>query len=100
MVYEIVLRKRFQKKYLKLLEYLETEFGFKVASDFQSIIFNRFYSLQSQPYLGKPSVTIAGMRSIVPSKHNRIYYKIAAKKIIIVNMYDTRMNPKRNRYDS
>jgi hypothetical protein len=30
--------------------------------------------------------------------YNRIYYRIKGSQIEVINMYDTRSNPKKNRY--
>lgn len=98
MVYKIVVKKRFQNKYIALLDHLGKEFGLPVALRFQRIIFKRFERLKHFPYMGISSETIPGVRSILLSKQNRIYYKIESNKIVILNMYDTRMNPKRNPY--
>lgn len=32
------------------------------------------------------------------TRHNKMYYKIKGKTVVILNMYDTRMNPKKNPY--
>lgn len=98
MVYKIVVKKRFQNKYIALLDHLGKEFGLPVALRFQRIIFKRFERLKHFPYMGISSETIPGVRSILLSKQNRIYCKIESNKIVILNMYDTRMNPKRNPY--
>jgi hypothetical protein len=39
------------------------------------------------------------LRTILITKHNRLYYKFTNDRIIIINMFDTRKNPKKNRYD-
>jgi hypothetical protein len=32
------------------------------------------------------------------TKHNRIFYRIKGNQIEVINMYDTRSNPKKNKY--
>jgi plasmid stabilization system protein ParE len=98
MVYSIISKRRYEKKLERLLIYLEDEFGLLVAKSFATKLDRKLKTLQKQPYIGKPSDTVKDVRSIMPSRHNRIYYKIFGNEIIIINMYDTRMNPRRNRY--
>ncbi len=97
MVYEIIFKKRFRNKLQNLLSYIENEFGLLVAQRFAKQLDKKFGTLQKQPFIGKPSVYIRNIRSIHAGKHNRLYYRIEGNKIVIINMYDSRINPKRNR---
>jgi plasmid stabilization system protein ParE len=97
MVYQIIFKKRFQNKLEKLLNYIENEFGLLVAQKFAMQLDKMFLTLQQQPSIGKPSLYIPNVRSIHAGKHNRLYYRIESNKIVILNLYDTRINPKRNR---
>ena len=92
MVYKIIFNKRFRNKLQNLLGYIENEFGLLVAQRFAKQLDKKFMTLQQQP-----SVYIQNIRSIHTGKHNRLYYRIEGNKIIIINMYDTRINPKKNR---
>jgi plasmid stabilization system protein ParE len=97
MAYKIVRRKRFVNKLYKLLLYLEANWGIKVAIEFQEKVDTHLKALEQQPYLGRASEkTIA--RSILITDHNRIVYKVTSDKIIVLTMFDTRMNPKKNKY--
>ncbi len=89
MAYEIVINKRFTNKLLHVLDYLEKEWGRKVASVFLSKVYSRIYALQSHPYIGSLT-SINQVRSTIITKHNRMYYKIVKNKIVILNLYGTR----------
>lgn len=98
MAYEIILKKRFTNKLVKVLAYLEQEWSQKVASNFLKKIDNRLLQLSGQPFTGVSSEKINGVRAVLITRHNRLYYKVKGKKVIVLNMYDTRMNPKRKKY--
>jgi len=98
MAYEIIIKQRFTKKVLKLLTYLEKEWSQKVAADFLIKIDRRILLLTKQPYVGTPSNKIKDIRGLLITRHNKLYYRIKNDKVIILTMYDTRMNPKRNPY--
>jgi plasmid stabilization system protein ParE len=97
MVYQIIFKKRFQHKLEKLLIYLETEFGLLVAQRIAKQLDKKLHSLQQQPFIGTPSVNFSNVRSILAGKHKRIYYRVEGNKIVVLNMYDMRINPKKNR---
>jgi plasmid stabilization system protein ParE len=98
MAYQIILKKRFANKLVKLLAYLEQEWSHKVAADFLKKIDYRIQQLSGQPLTGISSEKIEGVRSVSITRHNRLYYKVKSKKVIVLNMYDTRMNPMKKKY--
>lgn len=98
MAYEIILKKRFTNKLVKVLAYLEDEWSQQVAANFLKKIDYRLRQLSGQPFTGVPSEKIKYVRVVLITRHNRLYYKIKGKKVIILNMYDTRMNPKKKKY--
>ena len=88
MAYEIVRKKRFLNKLTYLLEYLEHEWGDKVAFDFLNNIDNKVDTQKVHPYIGALT-GIRNTRSIHITKHNRLFYKIVGNKVIIINLYNT-----------
>lgn len=98
MAYQIIYKKRFVQKLFKLLDYLNSEWSEGVADKFIDELQKRLSTLSKQPYIGAPSTVVKLVRSILITKHNRIYYRIKGNQIEVVNMYDMRINPKKNRY--
>jgi plasmid stabilization system protein ParE len=85
-------------KLLKLLDYLKTEWGENVSEAFIVKLQKRLNTLSMQPYIGVPSSLIRPVRSILITKHNRLYYRIKDDTIEVINMYDTRSDPQKNPY--
>jgi plasmid stabilization system protein ParE len=98
MAYQIVIKKRFTNKVQKTLAYLEKEWSHKIAEDFLIKIDRRIDLLTKKPHVGALSSKVKDVRGLLITRHNRLYYKIKDDKVIILNMYDTRMNPKKNLY--
>ena len=98
MAYQIIVKKRFTNKVQKVLAYLEKEWSHKVATEFLLKIDRRIKLLTKQPHVGAPSSKVKNIRGLLITRHNSMYYKIKNDKVIIINMYDTRMNPKKNPY--
>ena len=99
MAYKIIYKKRFSNKLIKLLRYLELEWSEQTAIEFLSKMDKRIETLKKQPFIGKPSSSKPDVRAILISKQNRLYYKFSKDSIIILNMYDTRQNPRKNMYE-
>ena len=99
MAYKIIYKKRFNNKLIKLLQYLEKEWGQKVSIDFLENLDKRIETLKHQPFIGKTSEKKPEVKAISITKHSRLYYKFNHNTIIILNLYDTRRNPKYNPFD-
>jgi plasmid stabilization system protein ParE len=92
---EIIVRKRFQSKVDKLLLYLETEFGKKGVDTFRMSLIAGIEIIKKFPETGAPT-TVENVRSFRAGKHVRVYYKVFRNQLIILNMYDLRINPSKN----
>jgi plasmid stabilization system protein ParE len=99
MVYKIIFKKRFENRLRKVLAYLEVEFGVLIAKKFADQVELKFTTLEQQPYMGRRSASFKNVRSILVGKQNRIYYRVESNKIIVMNMLETRMDAKRNKYE-
>ena len=98
MAYKIIVKKRFTKKLIKLLCYLEIEWGKTVADHFVDKLKKRLDNLSKQPFIGAESQHFKNVRSLLITKHNRLYYRIKEMTIEVINLYDTNMDPKKNPY--
>ncbi|HEX8676326.1 MAG TPA: type II toxin-antitoxin system RelE/ParE family toxin [Segetibacter sp.] len=58
MAYQIIVKKRFTNKIVRLLEYLETEWGKTVADNFLKEIDRRLHTLSEQPLMELQVMTI------------------------------------------
>jgi plasmid stabilization system protein ParE len=100
MAYTVIVKKRFTKKVTVLLKYLEKEWGKKTAVTFENKLHKRILQLAGQPYMGKPSEVFTGVRSVLVTRHNRMYYRVRDNIIEIINLYDMRRNPKKNPFQA
>ena len=98
MAYQIIVKKRFTNRVQKVLAYLEEVWSHKIAVEFLLKIDRRIALLARQPHIGALSSKVKDIRGLLITRHNRLYYKIKADKVIILNMYDTRINLKKNPY--
>ena len=82
--------------YQIVVDYLLKEWPLYVAENFVSIIEKRTNILGIYPNIGVASKKDPSIRSIVVTKHNKLYYRITSVKIEILNIFDTRQNPEKN----
>ena|SRR5258706_2104818 len=85
--------------YRQAVDYLLKEWSLKVADDFINNLEERVQNLSLFPHIGIASIKDPSIRSIVVTKHNKLYYRTWPKKIEILGIFDTRQSPQKNRYD-
>ena len=85
--------------YEQVVNYLLKEWSIKAATDFINRIEERIYNLSMLPNLGIASVKEPSIRSILITKHNRLYYQVYLSKIVMLDIFDTRQDPQKNKYD-
>jgi plasmid stabilization system protein ParE len=98
MANKIIYKKRFLNKLDKLLAYLQKEWSITVANQFLDKLEEKIKAIKHQPAIGKITA-IKNTRSILVTKHNRVYYRIEEDKTIVLNMIGTRKNPKKNPFN-
>ena len=99
MANKIKQSKLFVKKVAKLLEYLEKIWGKKVADEFKRNLDKKMLRLIDVPNVGKNSTKVYDVQWILITKHNKLYYQVKEEIIYIITLFDTRQNPKKNRYE-
>lgn len=99
MAYEIKKTKEFLKNVIAVLKYLEKEWGMRSAQKFKTILDSKLEMLSNDLIGGAETVKNKEIRKLSITKHNKIYYKIIKDKIIILTLFENKMNPKRNRYE-
>jgi plasmid stabilization system protein ParE len=81
------------------LLYLENEWSPQTAHNFLSLLDMRINAIKLNPYIGTITF-INNTRSILVSKQNRLYYRVTKDSVIILNLIDTRRNPKKNPFNT
>ena len=100
MALQIIVKKRFTNSLKKVTSYLKTAFGKQVAKEFYDIVTKKIILLSVNPNLGAQT-GIKDIRCVLAGKgfQNKIYYRVKNNDLIIINMIDTRRNPKKNPFN-
>ncbi|MBT3422498.1 MAG: type II toxin-antitoxin system RelE/ParE family toxin [Bacteroidetes bacterium] len=98
MALEIHWSKRADKKFDKIIEYLESEWGEKVTHNFVKKVYDFLDNLSELPTIGTIENKEHNIRGFTIVKQVNIFYKIKNDKIIILNFIDNRQNPVKRRF--
>ena len=99
MAYKIKKSKEFLKNVLSTAKYFEKEWGMISAKKFQSILDSKIGELSIHPEIGRVTAKNKSIRKFKITKHNKIYYRTLKNEINILTLFETQMNPKRNKYE-
>jgi len=58
----------------------------------------RLETLSVFPNIGIPSIKEPDVRSIVVTIHNRLYYRVSVTHIEVLNIFDIRQDPAKNKH--
>lgn len=98
MARKIVWTKRANSKFNKIIGYLEEEWGHTVTSNFVRKTYDIIDLIADQPELGTLEHQEKMIRGFLLTKHNRLFYRVTDKEIILLNFFDTRSGPRRKRF--
>ncbi len=96
MAYKISWTDNALEDYQRIVEYLIKKWSFTDAANFESIVNKKLANLSGQPFMGIPSQEKHSLRSILLTKHNRLFYRIKDETIELLNIFDTRQDPEKN----
>ncbi|TAL42092.1 MAG: type II toxin-antitoxin system RelE/ParE family toxin [Chitinophagaceae bacterium] len=99
MALQIIWTSNALEDYRQVVDYLLKEWPLKTTIDFVITTEERVQMLGSFPYIGIASIKDPKIRSIVITKHNKLYYRISEDKIEILDIFDTRQDPAKNIYE-
>lgn len=95
MARKIIWTKRANLKFNKIIDYLEKEWGKNVTESFVRKAYGIIELISEQPKLGTMENPEKNIRGFLLTKHNRLFYRVTEKSIILLNFFDTRSKPNR-----
>ena len=98
MALEIEWTKRADKKFDIILIYLNREWGERVTGNFVKKVYEFQDILVEYPEIGTLEHKQKGVRGFTIVKQMSIFYKVSGNKIILLDFFDTRQNPKKKRF--
>jgi plasmid stabilization system protein ParE len=90
--------KRARINYNAVVDYLISEWGEKITSEFADKTETCIDVLRQYPFIGRKSEKREGIRKVLITKHNLLIYKVSNSEINILNIFDTRQDPNKSKY--
>ncbi len=98
MALEIYWTKRADKKFDKIIEYLLNEWDENVAKAFIKKVYDFLDILTDFPKIGTIENKGKGIRGFTIVKQINVFYRISGNRIILLNFFNNRQNPKKKRF--
>jgi plasmid stabilization system protein ParE len=98
MALTIFWTKRADKKFDQILDYLLEEWGESVAKSFIRKVYDFLDILSEFPEIGTIENKEKGIRGFAIVNQVSLFYRISGDKIILLNFFDNRQNPRKRRY--
>jgi plasmid stabilization system protein ParE len=76
------------QEFQAVILYLERNWRTEIADTFIATIDARLALLSEQPLIGIQSEKLTEIRSILVSRHDRLYYRVEATKLIVLNIFE------------
>jgi plasmid stabilization system protein ParE len=95
--YQIIWSSEANQNLANILNYLLNNWNEKVAKNFLDNVDKKLIAISYQPFVGVASEKDESVRSVLLSKHNRLY-SIYNNTIELLCILDTRQNPNKNSY--
>jgi plasmid stabilization system protein ParE len=98
MALTIYWSKRADSKFDRIIEFIHNEWGETVTKAFVKKVYDFLDILEEFPEIGTLENKERNIRAFVIVRQLTLFYKIQDNKIILLNFFDNRMNPKRKKY--
>ena len=99
MAIQIIWSENAVEDFERIIRYLNKMWTEKIALEFEYKVYSKVELLASQPQIGRTSTSFNTIKSILITKHNRLYYQISDLGLEVLNILDTRQNPDKNIYE-
>jgi len=86
------------EKFEQIIAYLNKNWGEKVTSNFVNNVFDFLEILKKFPKIGSIEYEEKNIRGFVIVKQVTLFYRIHNNKIILLDFFDNRSNPKNKKF--
>lgn len=99
MAYSVVFSNDVLNRLDAIVFYLERNWSKAVAKRFLIRFYERVDTIALNPALGRKSSRYESIRKILITKHNMLYFEVFNDRIELLQLFDTRQNPAKNKFD-
>ena len=78
---------------------LRKKWSKKVAENFLFIFYDRVDAIANNPNIGRKTNKNRGIRKILITKHNMLYYEVSGNRIKLLTIFFTVQDPSKNKFE-
>lgn len=90
MDYQVIWSEDARENYCAIATYLLDVHSFNVADRFTDTVADKVLLLEKTPFIGRRLETLPSVRKFPIEPYTMLYYAVVEKKVIILNLLDTR----------
>jgi plasmid stabilization system protein ParE len=98
MALKISWSKKALLRFNEITSYLESEFGRNTASGFVNKVYESIFIISIFPEIGSIEKEELNIRGLIIFQQVTLFYQVRTERIILLNFYDNRQNPKRLKF--
>ncbi len=98
MALEVFWTKKADTKFVKILDYLQEEWGDRVTRSFVKSVYDFLEILKKFPEIGTIENRDKNIRGFTIVKQVNLFYKFDGHRIIVLDFFDNRQNPRKKRF--
>jgi plasmid stabilization system protein ParE len=99
MAYRLDFTEQFEMSTARTAKWLKKKWSFGSAQKFQDKLAVAIEKIIANPFIGQRSRKFENIRSIMVTKHNRLYYRITDTTITFLELIELKQSPHRNKYE-
>ena len=99
MAYKIIVTAYFEETAAKTSQWLEDKWSAQSADKFDQKLKSAIERISKRPFTGRLSNNRKNIRSVPVTRHNRIYYSISNDTITLLELFETKQDPERNKFE-
>jgi plasmid stabilization system protein ParE len=99
MAYKVIVSKDVLNGLDAIIFYLERNWSKAVAKKFLLRFYEKVDAIAINPAIGRKSSRHSSVRKTLITKHNMLYFEVFPDHIELLQIFDTRQNPAKNKFE-
>jgi plasmid stabilization system protein ParE len=99
MAHKLIVTAYFEETVAQTSRWLKYRWSLSVSQKFEAKLLKVIENICKRPTIGRVSSKHQLVRSVLVTRRNRLYYTIDGESIILLELFETKQNPKKNKYE-
>ena len=87
-----------KEDFKNVVDYLHHEWSEKIAIKFVETFYANIQLINKLPEIGVKVEIHYHVRRVLITKHNALYYLVTEKEIVLLDLFDSRQNPEKDKF--